>query len=214
MRPLLSRTLNSVGSDSCTDTLIGGAERLQSFRLLVAMVAIPHPNIRSDCEIRLRDRENSQIIIDKGKVRGHKGRRGFRTSTVYIKSANSWRSKRAAPSIATPCIRTIHNMPDAKLLAFAGLLGVVSLYLLFKSRRSRTRDETSTKTEKSQDHEVRRRAKLAKRAAQVEKACKKLDAQFFKEVEEIKVLAKECQEQILQAAEDGWKVKLKTGRDS
>jgi hypothetical protein len=105
-------------------------------------------------------------------------------------------------------------MPDPKLLAFSALLGSVSLYLLFKSKRSRRSKRTPQKTEESIEEALRRRARLVERAAKVEKERKTLDAQFLKDVAEIKVLAKKYREQIEEMGEDGWKVNFKTNRDT
>ncbi|KAJ9114363.1 hypothetical protein QFC20_001506 [Naganishia adeliensis] len=104
-------------------------------------------------------------------------------------------------------------MPDPKLLAFSILLGSVSLYLLFKSKRSQPSKKSPQKAEESSHKSQERRAHLMEKAARVEKACKKLDARFLQEVAEMKTLAKQYKEQMQEGEKEGWKVEVKTGSD-
>lgn len=126
---------------------------------------------------------------------------------------NEQKADAAILKLAAP-LSTTTIMPDSKLLAFSVLLGSVFLYLLFKSKRSRGSNRTSRKTGESLEQVLQRRAQLVERAAKVEKICKRLDAQFLEDVDEIKVLAKKYHEQLEEMGEDGWKVNLKTGRDT
>jgi uncharacterized protein involved in exopolysaccharide biosynthesis len=104
-------------------------------------------------------------------------------------------------------------MPDPKLLAFSILLGTVSLYLLFKAKRAQSSKKSTEEPNESRVNSKERRAQLVEKAARVEKACKKLDARFLDDLAEMKTLARQYEEQIQEGEKEGWKLKLKTGRD-
>lgn len=96
---------------------------------------------------------------------------------------------------------------DPKLLAFSLLLAAVSLYLLIKAKRPnnpRQRNESTTEAQVAKI--LARKEELIKRYREVEKACRVQDEKFLEEWEEMKVLARKYEEEVLNAGEDEWKV--------
>ena len=51
---------------------------------------------------------------------------------------------------------------------------------------------------------------MVKRALELQKACSEQDAQFLKEWDEMKVLAKKYQEEVLDAGTEAWVIKRKS----
>lgn len=108
---------------------------------------------------------------------------------------------------------------DPKLLAFSLLLAGVSLYLLIKAKTSQKGSQKPSQQPKKivtkieeEAQRVGRRDKLIKRALEVEKACRVLDGKFLEELEEMKVLAKRYEEEVLAVGEEEWVVKEKVRR--
>jgi hypothetical protein len=96
---------------------------------------------------------------------------------------------------------------DPKLLAFSLLLTAVSLYLLIKAKSPNTRHKREESSTEAQVAKIlARKDELIERYLEVEKACALQDEKFLEEMEEMKVLAKRYEEEVLNTREEDWKV--------